>query len=69
MAIKEVSLDRIPSQDAVLYISKSGITFSATFIKIFDSPKYRPVRAGMFVGLGVSTVAVFVYLGVWKNEY
>jgi adiponectin receptor len=43
--------------------------FSATFIKIFDSPKYRPVRAGMFVGLGVSTVAVFVYLGVWKNEY
>ena len=33
MAIKEVVLERIPSQDAVLYINKSGISFSASFIK------------------------------------
>lgn len=33
MAIKEVSLERIPAQDAVLYINKSGITFSANFVK------------------------------------
>jgi len=33
MAIKEVSLDRIPAQDSVLYINKSGISFSANFIK------------------------------------
>ena len=33
MAIKEITLDRIPAQDSVLYINKSGITFSANFIK------------------------------------
>ena len=33
MAIKEVVLERIPSQDSVLYINKSGISFSASFIK------------------------------------
>jgi hypothetical protein len=33
MAIKEVVLERIPSQDSVLYINKSGITFSANFVK------------------------------------
>ena len=43
--------------------------FVATFMKSCDSPKFRPVRAGMFVGLGVSTVSVFVYLGVWTNDY
>jgi len=38
--------------------------FSVTFIKVFDSPKYRPVRAGMFIGLGVSTVVFVTYIGV-----
>ncbi len=33
MGIKEVSLERIPSQDSVLYVNKSGISFSAQFIK------------------------------------
>lgn len=33
MAIKEVVLERIPSQDSVLYINKSGLSFSASFIK------------------------------------
>jgi hypothetical protein len=33
MVIKEVVLERIPSQDSVLYLNKSGITFSANFIK------------------------------------
>lgn len=33
MAIKEVNLDRIPAQDSVLYINKSGISFSAKFVK------------------------------------
>ena len=33
MAIKEINLDRIPAQDSVLYINKTGITFSANFIK------------------------------------
>jgi len=33
MALKEVVLERIPAQDSVLYINKSGISFSAKFIK------------------------------------
>ena len=33
MAIKEVTLDRIPSQDSVLYVNKSGLSFSANFVK------------------------------------
>lgn len=33
MIMKEVVLERIPSQDSVLYINKSGISFSASFIK------------------------------------
>ena len=33
MALKEVTLERIPSQDSVLYVNKSGLTFSANFIK------------------------------------
>ena len=33
MALKEVTLERIPSQDSVLYVNKSGLTFSAIFIK------------------------------------
>ena len=33
MAIKEVTLNRIPAQDSVLYINKSGISFSANFVK------------------------------------
>jgi hypothetical protein len=33
MAIREITLDKIPAQDSVLYINKSGITFSANFIK------------------------------------
>ena len=33
MAIKEVILDRIPAQDSVLVINKSGISFSAKFVK------------------------------------
>lgn len=33
MAIKEVTLERIPSQDSVLYVNKSGLTFSASFIR------------------------------------
>ena len=33
MAIKEITLNRIPAQDSVLYINKSGISFSANFIK------------------------------------
>lgn len=44
MAIKEVSLDRIPSQDAVLYINKSGITFSAAFIKKHSLQNHKGVK-------------------------
>ena len=44
MAVKEVSLDRIPSQDAVLYINKSGITFSANFIKKHKLQSHQGVK-------------------------
>lgn len=44
MAVREVSLDRIPSQDAVLYINKSGITFSANFIKKHDLHGHEGVK-------------------------
>lgn len=33
MAFKEVTLERIPSQDSVLYVNKSGLSFSANFVK------------------------------------
>ena len=44
MAIKEISLERIPSQDSVLYINKSGITFSAQFIKKFGLENSEGVK-------------------------
>lgn len=44
MAIKEVTLDRIPSQDAVLYVNKSGITFSANFIKKHGLQDHQGVK-------------------------
>jgi hypothetical protein len=44
MAIKEISLERIPSQDSVLYINKSGITFSAQFIKKYGLEKSEGVK-------------------------
>lgn len=52
-----------------ILLAGAVVCFFVTFIKLFDSPKFRPVRAGMFVGLGVSTTCVFVYLGVWTNDY
>jgi len=33
MAIREVILERIPAKDSVLYVNKSGISFSAAFVK------------------------------------
>jgi hypothetical protein len=44
MAIKEISLEKIPSQDSVLYINKSGITFSAQFIKRFGLENSEGVK-------------------------
>lgn len=44
MAIKEISLERIPSQDSVVYINKSGITFSAQFIKKFRLENSQGVK-------------------------
>lgn len=44
MAIREISLERIPSQDSVLYISKSGITFSAQFIKKYGLENSEGVK-------------------------
>ena len=44
MAIKEVSLNRIPAQDSVLYVNKSGITFSAHFIKKHDLTNHKGIK-------------------------
>ena len=44
MAIKEISLERIPSQDSVLYVNKSGITFSAQFVKKFGLENSEGVK-------------------------
>ena len=44
MVIREVPLERVPSQDAVLYINKSGITFSARFIKKEGLEKAESVK-------------------------
>lgn len=44
MVIKEVSLNRIPAQDSVLYINKSGITFSAHFIKKHELSQHKGVK-------------------------
>lgn len=44
MVIKEVNLDRIPAQDSVLYINKSGISFSAKFIKKEDLQEAKGIK-------------------------
>ena len=44
MAIKEINLDKIPSQDDVLTISKSGINFSSQFIKKNNLEKMQSIK-------------------------
>lgn len=44
MVIKEVVLERIPSKDSVIYINKSGISFSAAFIRKQDLIKAEGVK-------------------------
>jgi hypothetical protein len=44
MAIKEVSLNRIPAKDSVLYINKSGLTFSALFIRKHDLSHHKGIK-------------------------
>jgi len=44
MVIKEVPLNRIPAQDSVLHINKSGITFSAHFIKKHDLSHHKGIK-------------------------
>jgi hypothetical protein len=36
VAIKEVKFNRIPSKDSVIYVNRSGISFSASFVKKFN---------------------------------
>ena len=43
--------------------------FVASLVPKFDSPKFRPVRGGMFLITGLSTILIFVYLAVFKNDY
>lgn len=44
-----------------------SLCFVTTLIKQFDRPKYRPVRGGMFIFAGLSSIAIFVALGVDPN--
>ena len=44
MDLREVILERIPSQDAVLYINKSGLTFSAKFIKKYKLQNSQGIK-------------------------
>ena len=43
MAIREIRLERIPSQDAVFTINKTGIYFSAEFIRKFGLQKMEGI--------------------------
>lgn len=47
----------------------TALCFFVTLVPSCDTPKFRPVRAGMFIGVGLSTISVFVYIGCWQNEY
>lgn len=44
MVIKEIPLNHIPAQDSVLYINKSGITFSVHFIRKHDLSQHKGVK-------------------------
>ena len=44
MAWKEVYLDRVPAQDSVIYVNKSGISLSAAFIKKFGLVKSKRIK-------------------------
>lgn len=44
MVIREVVLERIPAKDSVVYINKSGISFSAAFIRKHNLIKVEGVK-------------------------
>lgn len=39
-----------------------------TLIKKFDSPKFRPIRAGMFTCAGLAIIATFIAILAVPNE-
>ena len=43
--------------------------FVASLVPKFDSPKFRPVRGGMFLITGLSTILIFVSILGFKTEY
>lgn len=44
------------------------LCFVTTLIKKFDSPKFRPVRASMFILAGLSIIVTFIAIRCWPNE-
>jgi adiponectin receptor len=46
----------------------SILCFVTTLIKQFDKPKFRPIRALMFVLAGLSIIVTFIVIRVWPNE-
>lgn len=43
--------------------------FLTTLISKFDKPRYRPIRAAMFIFAGVSTISIFINLKYFRNDY
>ena len=43
--------------------------FVSSLVKKFDQPKFRPVRGSMFIGAGLSVIAVFIAIRCWPNDY
>ena len=43
--------------------------FVASLVPKFDSPKYRPVRGGMFLITGLSTILIFISILSFKNDF
>ena len=45
-----------------IFLSINLACFVTSLIKEFDKPKFRPLRGGMFIFAGLSTVAIFATL-------
>ena len=43
--------------------------FIASLVPKFDSPKFRPVRGGMFLITGLSTILIFVSISAFMTDY
>jgi len=42
--------------------------FATSLVPKFDTPKWRPVRGGMFIAAGVSSVGFIIHIYLFKGS-